>query len=98
MTVAMFWHGFETVYAAAVRLLYFASGIYYAPFAMPDWLREWLVLNPVLQAIEWFRSGFYPHYEPHWLDVDYLLAWVVGSVGLGFALERATRARMMVTA
>lgn len=98
MTITMFWRSFDTIYAAVIRLLYFASGIYYAPVAMPDWVRDWLVWNPVLQVIEWFRAGFYPRYEPHWLNVDYLLLWVVASVGLGFTLERATRARMMVMA
>jgi ABC-type polysaccharide/polyol phosphate export permease/Flp pilus assembly protein TadD len=87
---------YETVYAAFVRLLYVASGIYYSPIAMPDWIREALAWNPMLQSIEFFRSGFFPQYEPHWLDVTYLLTWVVASVGIGFGLERALRARMVV--
>ncbi len=85
---------YETLYAVVTRLLYFASGIYYSPIAMPPVIREWLVWNPVLQGIEMFRSGFYHQYDPHWLDVNYLVMWAVGSVGSGFALERALRGRM----
>jgi ABC-type polysaccharide/polyol phosphate export permease/Flp pilus assembly protein TadD len=92
LVISSVFHSYETFYAALIRLLYFGSGIYYSPIAMPDWVREWLEWNPILQGIEFFRSGFYPQYEPHWLDVNYLMIWVVGTVGIGFAMERAMRA------
>ena len=98
MVACGFFHSFDTFYAAAIRLLYFGSGIYYSPIAMPDWIRTWLAWNPILQGIEFFRSGFYRQYEPHWLDVGYLLGWVIASVGIGFAAERATRQRLGVPA
>jgi tetratricopeptide (TPR) repeat protein len=87
---------YETFYAAAVRLLYFSSGIYYSPMTMPDWVREILAWNPVLQGIELFRSGYYAQYDPHWLDVRYLLAWILCSLLLGFSAERALRPRVLV--
>jgi ABC-type polysaccharide/polyol phosphate export permease/Tfp pilus assembly protein PilF len=87
---------YETFYASLIRLLYVASGIYFSPISMPDWVRDILVWNPILQGIEFFRSGFFPQYDPHWLDVNYLLIWVVASIGVGFALERALRARMVL--
>jgi ABC-type polysaccharide/polyol phosphate export permease len=87
---------YETLYASLIRLLYVASGIYFSPISMPDWVRDILVWNPVLQGIEFFRSGFFPQYDPHWVDVNYLLIWVVASIGIGFALERALRSRMVV--
>jgi capsular polysaccharide transport system permease protein len=86
----------DTFYAALIRLLYFTSGIYYSPIGMPDWLRDWLLWNPVLQGIDFFRGGFFRQYEPHWLDLGYLSAWAAGSVGIGLALERATRARLAI--
>jgi capsular polysaccharide transport system permease protein len=87
---------YETLYASLIRVLYVASGIYFSPIVMPDWVREGLAWNPILQGIEFFRSGFFPQYDPHWLDVNYLLIWVVASIGIGFALERALRGRMVV--
>ena len=89
---------YETLYAALTRLLYFASGIYYTPIVMPAAIREWLTWNPVLQAIEMFRAGFYHQYDPHWLDVNYLMMWSIGSLATGFALERALRNRMPIHA
>lgn len=87
---------YETLYASLIRLLYVASGIYFSPISMPDWARDILVWNPILQGIEFFRSGFFPQYDPHWVDLNYLLIWVVASIGIGFALERALRSRMVV--
>ena len=96
LVVVEMFPSYETVYAAFLRLLYVASGIYYSPIEMPDWIREALAWNPILQGIEFFRSGFFPQYQPHWLDPAYLLVWVVAAIGLGFGLERALRARMVV--
>lgn len=87
---------YETIYAAMLRLLYVSSGIYYSPIAMPDWIREALAWNPILQGIEFFRSGFFPQYDPHWLDVSYLMTWIVAAIGIGFALERGMRAKMVI--
>ncbi|MEA2731738.1 MAG: capsular polysaccharide transport system permease protein [Acetobacteraceae bacterium] len=96
LVVVELFPSYETLYASVIRLLYVASGIYFSPIAMPDWIRDALAWNPILQGIEFFRSGFFPQYAPHWLDVNYLLLWVVASIGIGFALERSLRARMVV--
>jgi capsular polysaccharide transport system permease protein len=89
-----YFHGWETVFNAVIRLLYFASGIYYTPLTMPDQVRAVLVWNPVLQGVELFRSGFYPAYTPIWLAVPYLLSWVGGALVLGWGLEFGLRRRL----
>jgi ABC-type polysaccharide/polyol phosphate export permease/Tfp pilus assembly protein PilF len=96
LVVVEMYPSYETLFASIIRVLYVVSGIYFSPIAMPDWIRDVLVWNPILQGIELFRSGFFPQYQPHWLDVNYLLLWVVASIGIGFALERSLRARMVV--
>jgi capsular polysaccharide transport system permease protein len=88
----------ETFFAALVRLLYFASGIYYSPIAMPGRIRAVLAYNPVLQAVEWFRSGFYAGYQPHWLDRATVLLWAAAALLAGLAAERALRRHIMVAA
>lgn len=95
MVISEYWSSWDTIYAAVVRLLYFASGLYYSPISMPASIRDILVWNPVLQGIEWFRSGFYTNYDPHWLDVPYLLNWTVGVLLLGLLLEKAARPTLM---
>lgn len=98
MVIAYMFPSYGVFFSALCRLLYFGSGIYYSPIQMPDWARDLLWWNPVLQAVDYFRSGFFPQYEPHWLSVDYLLIWVVTSLTIGFAAERALRPRQMVHA
>lgn len=98
MVIAGRFPSYGVFYSALCRLLYFGSGIYYSPIQMPDWARDLLWWNPVLQAVDYFRSGFFPQYEPHWLNVDYLLLWVVGSLTVGLAAERALRPRQLVRA
>lgn len=79
---------------AVVRLLYFASGIYYSPLVMPAPVIEALEWNPILQGIEWVRSGFFAGYDPPWLDRGYALGFAIALFVLGLSLERATRHRL----
>ena len=98
MVIAYMFPSYGVFFSGVCRLLYFGSGIYYSPIQMPDWARDLLWWNPVLQAVEYFRAGFFPQYQPHWLNVDYLVIWVVASLTIGFAAERALRGRQMVHA
>ena len=61
---------------------------------MPDWARDILSWNPVLQAIDWFRAGFFATYQPHWLDRRYLVTVTLIALLLGLGLERALRRRL----
>jgi len=51
-------------------------------------VRDYLAWNPILQCVEFFRTGFYYKYDPHWLNISYLLIWVLASLCIGFALGR----------
>jgi capsular polysaccharide transport system permease protein len=95
MVIREFASSWEFVWQAFVRLLYFASGIYFSAIVMPNEIRDILMWNPILQGIEWFRSGFYAEYNPPWLDRSYLLQATVTVLLLGLAMERAGRARLM---
>jgi ABC-type polysaccharide/polyol phosphate export permease/Flp pilus assembly protein TadD len=84
----------DKIWAQLTRVLYFCSGIFYVPGMMPDWIRDILAWNPVLQAVDWFRASFFAEYAPHWLDRGYLVA-VAGLVLLaGLGLERGLRRRL----
>ena len=86
--VTVFWRSWEKSYAQLVRLLYFVSGIFYVPGMMPDWARDILVWNPLLHAIDWFRSGFFEVYRPHWLERSYVAVVAIVSLLAGLALHR----------
>jgi capsular polysaccharide transport system ATP-binding protein len=63
----------DKIWVQLTRLLYFCSGIFYVPGMMPDWVRGILAWNPVLHAVDWFRSSFFAEYQPYWLDRTFLL-------------------------
>jgi ABC-type polysaccharide/polyol phosphate export permease/Flp pilus assembly protein TadD len=92
--VTVFWRSWERAYGQLTRVLYFVSGIFYVPGMMPDWARDVLAWNPVLQAIDWFRAGFFASYQPHWLDRSYLVVLAIVALLLGLALERGLRRRL----
>lgn len=74
-----------------VRFQYFASGIFYIPQEMPFWLRDVLVLNPMLQCLEWFRTGFFDQYAPPWLDREYTVVATLVLLLFGMIMEAALR-------
>jgi capsular polysaccharide transport system permease protein len=86
-----FFKSWDKIWAQLTRTLYFCSGIFYVPGMMPDWIREILAWNPILHAVDWFRSSFFPEYEPHWLDRSYLAIVAAVSVAAGLCLERGLR-------
>ena len=86
-----FFKSWDKIRAQLTRALYFCSGIFYVPGMMPDWIRDILSWNPILHAVDWFRSSFFSEYEPHWLDRSYLAIVAAMSVAAGLCLERGLR-------
>ena len=81
------------IWPSIIRLQYFTSGIFYVPQEMPDWLRDILVLNPVLLCLDWLRTGFFDQYDPPWLDKPYAVVVSLLVVLFGLAFEAAMRRR-----
>ena len=86
-----FCKGWDKIWAQLTRMLYFCSGIFYVPGMMPDWVRNILAWNPILQAIDWFRASFFVEYDPHWLDRSYLAIVAAVTLLAGLGLEREAR-------
>jgi len=84
----------DKIWAQLTRLLYFCSGIFYVPGMMPEWIRDALAWNPLLHAVDWFRSGFFREYDPHWLDRSYLVLAAVFALLAGLSLERGLQRRL----
>jgi capsular polysaccharide transport system permease protein len=73
----------ERVWTVSLRGLYFVSGIFYHPNMMPAGIREWVLWNPLIHAVEWVRQAYYPLYVSPYLDVEYLLRWALATLLLG---------------
>lgn len=85
----------ERVYSILSRSLLFISGVFYVPSFLPPEFRGWLAWNPVLHAIDWFRTGVYAGYPDLVLSRFYLGAVVLVSIALGMALIWHDRRRIL---
>lgn len=92
--LTVFHRSWDKIFAQLTRALYFCSGIFYVPAMMPDWARDILAWNPALQAVDWFRAGFFGNYQPHWLDRSYLAAIALFTALAGLGLQRVLRRRL----
>lgn len=80
------------------RPLFFTSGIFFSAEVIPEPLRGWLLLNPLLHANELMRAGFFRSYEGRHAEPDYLVAWVLGALFAGLLVQRAFRRRVTLPA
>jgi capsular polysaccharide transport system permease protein len=77
------------------RMLYFASGAFYLPDALPPAVRDVLAWNPVLHGVTLFRMGYYGNYHSHVLDMTYLVMWSAIAVLAAFLVERLSRKALL---
>ena len=95
MILSNIWTPWATVDRMISRILFFTSGIFYQVEMAPPQIRDILVWNPLVHAIEWIRYSIYPGYFTQVLDREYLLAWgLIGSV-FGLGMERLLRGRLL---
>ena len=78
------------IYAITMRGLIFFSGVLYVADLAPLWLRNWIVWNPLLHGIEWFRVGVYGRYPHLLLDKSYLVEFSLIALFLGMVVDRAS--------
>ncbi len=93
--IAMVLHGWVTIYTLMVIAAYIFSGILFVPSALPAGIGEVLAWVPTLHLVEWMRVAYYDNYPDQMLDRGYVVAWAVGTVLAGLALERAIRGRLL---
>jgi len=95
MILTSLWKPWMTIDGMIAKVLFFVSGIFFQIEFMPTHIRKFLLLNPLVHAIEWIRYCIYPGYFTQVLDRGYLLAWgVIGTV-FGLGMERLLRARLL---
>jgi capsular polysaccharide transport system permease protein len=82
------------VFAFINRLMIWLAGAFFVVDFLPPETRHWLSYLPTMHAVILFRQGFYPNYPSLTLDMDYLIWCSIGSVVVGFVLERGMRRRL----
>ncbi len=93
-TAMTLWTSWVRVYTTLTRPLYIFSAIFFSIDQVPSTLQYWLSWNPVMHAVQWFRTGFRADYETSVLDEKYLIAWVIGTILVGLCMMRIARPRL----
>ena len=75
--------------------LYLLSGIFFVVEEVPPPFRNYLLYNPVLHLIAWFRTGFYPTYPHADLDRGYPLWFAVATLVVGLGLFRVAARKLL---
>jgi capsular polysaccharide transport system permease protein len=86
-TLSRLFRVFHMMYPAMNRLLLHMSGAYFLVDDLPPELRGWLVLNPLVPAVTWFRLGFFPQFPTHMFSLSYLMSWAVIACVIGIGTE-----------
>jgi capsular polysaccharide transport system permease protein len=84
-----------TLFAFFLGPLWLLSGIFFIVDEIPEPARGYLLYNPVLHFIIWFRSGFYPAYSHTYLDRSYALEWSTACLVLGLVLVRVAHRKIL---
>ncbi len=80
-----------------MRPMFFISGLFFTANELPAQVREILLWNPVLHAVEMVRDGWFNTYHAHYLNVSYLMLWIIGFAYAGLVLERLARRRLVLS-
>lgn len=85
------WSSWSNVKSIISKPLFFISGVFYVPSAMPQTAQYYLSFNPILHLVEWIRTGFYPGYNSTVLDKNYVLFIAMVLLLFGLLGERIFR-------
>ena len=73
-----------------LRLLFFASGVFFSVSTFSHKFGQWLLYNPVMQFIEMGRTAV-SHSYPEYFDINYLLMLLLPLITISLLLERYSR-------
>lgn len=74
-----------------MRPMFFLSGVFFTIEIIPESLRPYAMLNPMLQLIELLRSAYFPDYESRYVHYPYLIGCVLVTLLAGLLVQRALR-------
>lgn len=64
---------YEQIFGIITRPLFMISGVFFLPENLPSPFREFILYNPLVHIIMWFRTNIYPEYRAEGLDKGYLI-------------------------
>lgn len=91
LAVAAVVPAWEKIVQLSMFPLYFASGVFYLPEAMPDNIAKFFAVNPVMHVISMTRVGLFTDFESRMLSISYVAFWTLSLLVVGLTLERIAR-------
>jgi capsular polysaccharide transport system permease protein len=77
-----------------LRIMFFASGVFFSVSLFSHRVGSWLMLNPIMQIIEMARTAMSRGYKSPYFDIHYLLMVNLCVLTTGLLLERFVRRRL----
>ncbi|WOS66821.1 ABC transporter permease [Sinorhizobium fredii] len=77
---------YEQIFGIINRPLFMISGVFFLPESLPSPFRDYLLYNPLVHIIMWFRSAIYPEYRADGLDEGYVLEFALVCFVAGLTL------------
>lgn len=74
-----------------LRPLFFLSGVFFTIDMIPESVRPYALLNPLMPIIEYIRSSYFVTYNSTFVEFDYLFFSIIGTLLAGLLLQRAFR-------
>ncbi len=90
-SIKLYLPSYGQTYNAIQRPFFFISGVFFTVDSLPIGLQKIALYNPILHAIEWFRSAVFTNYESKHVDIPYLLTFVILFLAIGLSAERISR-------
>ena len=85
----------EKIVPMALRILFFASGVFFSVSVFRYEIAQWLLYNPVMQLIEILRNGLHVSYITTGTSFYYVVAVTLVFLVVGGFLERYTLKRRL---
>ncbi|SFR42907.1 ABC-type polysaccharide/polyol phosphate export permease [Yoonia tamlensis] len=88
-------HAFALFNIALLRALYFTSGVFFLPSAMPENIRNTLLWNPLTHIGDMWRQAYYPLYDAPYTSPLYAGLFALGllTFGICFAVLGTAKLR-----
>lgn len=97
MGLSVFFPITDQLVPIVMRPMFILSGLFFAANELPPEVRDILLYNPVLHAVETVRGGWFVGYDARHVDGFYLGCWILGLLYFGLLLERFARRRLELT-
>ncbi|WEX75082.1 ABC transporter permease [Sinorhizobium numidicum] len=77
---------YEQIFGIINRPLFMVSGVFFLPENLPNPFRDYILYNPLVHIIMWFRQSVYPEYRADGLDKGYVIEFALVCFVLGLLL------------